>query len=290
MPKRCDITLAAGQEVDDVPQVSLHSFLVSRFRTVILVHGYNVSEGRALKSLGEFKAALSSCAPSLASGIFTCRWAGNWLTPIVRLLAYPLIVGNAEDSSEPFLQIIEDIYRLDTATEELIIIAHSLGCRLTLEMLKRMAKAGRPPRLTKLTVILMAAAVPCQHVIDKDKLKDGADEPDALVVLHSEDDKVLSFAFGAGQTARFDGLFPEAIGLRGNPQSGPWTESIRMHAFDHGDYWSEAETARLICRILGIAVSPFASVSIPLASRKQLNSYRNLAVPPLPMFWTGNEG
>src|SRR5438445_10372650 len=119
MPKRCDITLAAGQEVDDVPQVSLHSFLVSRFRTVILVHGYNVSDGRALKSLGEFKAALSSCAPSLASGIFTCRWAGNWLTPIVRLLAYPLIVGNAEDSSEPFLQIIEDIYRLDTATEEL---------------------------------------------------------------------------------------------------------------------------------------------------------------------------
>ncbi|WFU68644.1 alpha/beta hydrolase [Bradyrhizobium sp. CB2312] len=281
--------MSTGRIVAEAAQVTLENFLVSRFRTVILVHGYNVSEKEALKSLGELKVALSSYAPSLASGIFTCRWAGNWITPIVRLLAYPQIIGNAEESSKPFLRIIKNIYCLDTATEELIIIAHSLGCRLTLEMLQHMAAEGRPQGLKKLTVILMAAAVPCEYVGADGKLEAGADEPDVLAALHSKDDRVLSFAFGAGQTLGFDGLFPEAIGLRGNPQSRPWTHSIRMDAFDHGDYWSE-ETAQRICRILGIVISPFANTSVPLASRKQLGSHRDLAVPPLPMFWIGNNG
>jgi esterase/lipase superfamily enzyme len=272
-----------GTHVSNEAQLKT-KFFQPRRRAVLLVHGYNVNETEAIKSLTDFREALGYFDPALAADTFICSWAGNWEIPILRPVAYPFMLRNAHESSETLLQAIHDWYATPLAPEELIIIAHSLGCRLTLEMLKTMAAQGRPQRLRRLSVILMAAAVPTDYVGRGGLLEIAATLPDVRVVLHSESDNVLSFAFGLGQTIARDGWFPEAIGLRGNPQSVPWTRTEQMRAFDHGDYWAELETAELVCAVLGIAIRRSSVRGVPLATRKLLRQHRNLLASLLPSF------
>jgi hypothetical protein len=251
-----------------------------RSRAVLLVHGYNVNESEALGVLGRFKNTLGYYAPALLPDIFICSWSGNWNVPVLRPLAYPFMLHNAHESAEPFWKAIRVWYDLPGAPNELVILAHSLGCRLTLEMLKLMHAQGRPLNLSRLVVILMAAAVPVQHIEDEGRLNSALGLADTTVVLHSEDDNILASFFGLGQTIAGDGWFPEAVGLRGAPQPGSWTRSERMQAFDHGDYWAELDTAALIATVLGFSARRH-DAGIPLAARKLLRGHRLVEAPLL---------
>jgi len=256
-------------------------FYDRRQRGILLVHGYNVNEEEAVRVLGGFRTALAYFAPALRPDTFTCTWAGNWNIPGLRPAAYPFMLRNANESADTLLGTIEDWYERPFAPEELVIVAHSLGCRLTLDMLATMEVQGRPVRLKRLTVILMAAAVPTAHIAGGGKLERALRVPDVAVVLHSQSDSVLSSVFGLGQTIARDGWFPEAVGLRGNPQGAHWSRTQKMPAFDHGDYWGELETAELVCRILGFSISGFAS-GVPLAARKLLAQHRGILSSVLP--------
>jgi hypothetical protein len=256
-------------------------FTDSRDRTVLLIHGYNVTETAAAKTLNGFKASLAYFAPKLPEGTFTCTWTGNmWsLGPA----AYPFMLRYAKESAKVLLREIIKWYARPWAAEELVIVAHSLGCRLTLEMLSAMNSQGRPQSLKKLVVILMAAAVPVEHMELEGKLRDALGAADTTIVLHSQDDGVLRKWFRIGQTVALDGRWPEAVGLGGSPQSAGWSQSTPMHAFDHSDYWAELETAELICRILGFPIRS-SSRGVPLAARKLLAQRSGTATPLLPIF------
>jgi esterase/lipase superfamily enzyme len=276
-----DITLRAmGTRVSTRAKMPIQ-FFDPRRRAVLLIHGYNVDEDEALKVLNEFKNTLSYFAPTLRPDIFTCTWAGNWKVPALRPAAYPFMLRNARESSETLLELIQDWYARPTAPQELVIIAHSLGCRVTLEMLQAMAIKGRPGRLRRLVVVLMAAAVPTEHVDHGGALEQATPFADVRVVLHSGSDTVLSFWFGLGQTIARDGWFPEAVGLHGYPQSVRWTRTEQMRAFDHGDYWAELETAEMICELLGIPIKQSAVSGVPLATRKLLKQHRVVLAPLL---------
>jgi hypothetical protein len=278
-----DFKLREGRYVSAEARAPLR-FRRSINRAILLIHGYNVSEDKAVVDLGEFRDALSYYAPDLKDHTYTCAWAGNWGMPGVRVGAYPFMLGQAKASSTTLLETIQEIYQPPSGPEELIIIAHSLGCRVTLEMLHALqADGGRPAGLKRLVVILMAAAVPIEHVDKGGLLASAVTVPDVTIVLHSEDDWVLSRVFGLGQTMGGDGWFPEAVGLRGRPQTAPWSKTKQMHAFTHGDYWAELETAELVCAMLQIQTRRGAISGAPLATRKRLRQNSLPATGLLPM-------
>lgn len=244
-----------------------------RRRGILLIHGYNVNEEEAVHKLGEFRTALAQFSPTLLPDTFICTWAGNWNIPGLRPAAYPFMLRNARESAQTLLEVILDWYARPSAPEELVIVAHSLGCRLTLEMLAGLQRHGLPKGLRKLIVFLMAAAVPTEHLEPGGSLDGALRMPKVKVVMHSQSDSVLSTVFGLGQTLARDGWFPEAVGLRGFPKAAPWSLTEQMQAFDHGDYWVEAETAEIVCRVLGIVTRSTAS-RLPLGMRKLLAQRR----------------
>jgi Alpha/beta hydrolase of unknown function (DUF900) len=254
-------------------------FLDPRRRAILLIHGYNVNEAEALSAMGLFRRTLAHYAPSLLDDTFLCTWAGNWNIPGLRPFAYPFMLHHARESALTLLEAIQQWYARLSAPEELVIVAHSLGCRLALEMLLGLEVAGRPVRLRRLIVILMAATIPTEHFVQAGRLFPTLRVADITVVLYSQDDNVLAWAFGLGQTLGGDGWFPEAVGLRANPPGTPWTHAQQMRSFDHGDYWHEMETAALVCGVLGLSVRS-SELGVPLAARKAL---RGRGLPLLPL-------
>jgi hypothetical protein len=281
-----DLTLRAGV-VGLATQMRVPiRFLDPRNRAVVLVHGFNVPEKEGFRVLDNFKRTLSHYAPGIEGDTFLCTWPGEWPSPHlphgVRGTAYPRLVGTADRVAAVFWNSIFEWYARPSAPSELVIVAHSLGCRVTLGMLQAMTSSGKPQNLKRLVVILMAAAVPVKHVEMEGIFKDVFTVVDTVVVLHSEADVVLSTLFPVGQTLALDGWFPEAVGLRGNPRPGRWNRTERMQGFDHSDYWEEMETAVLIASMLGFAARRH-DVGIPLATRKRLAAHNLPLLPLLPI-------
>jgi hypothetical protein len=148
-------------------------------------------------------------------------------------------------------------------------------------MLETMRTKGRPAKLQRLVVILMAPAIPTEFIQPGGKLHDAIQVPNSIAVFHSPADSVLSRYFGIGQSLAGEGILPEAVGLNGAPRNVPWTKVEHMRSYDHGDYWAELEMVEKVCRILGIQISPLA-MSLPLATQKKLASSRLIAAEPLP--------
>lgn len=243
---------------------------------LLLVHGFNVAPAEAAETLGEFRSKLAGLHADLLDRTFSVAWEGDWRIPVVRPAAYPFMLKNALASAETFYEAIRQLYdpsRLPSGPDHVVIVAHSLGCRLTVEMLRLMQAGGRPDGLDRLTVILMAAAIPTGHLRPTGRPLDALRAADRVIVLHSEADGVLSRWFRIGQTLAGEGWFPVAVGTHGGPCSAAWDGSVRMAGFDHSDYWAEAETAQSVGEALGRrgAVLPAGR---PLAARKALASRR----------------
>lgn len=227
-------------------------------QTILLVHGFNSSEPKAARALGQLRQMLAEKHGPLRERTFRVAWTGDFLGP----LGYPMMVGNAAKTSGALLQYLLDKYPARTPgdpppSKDLVLVAHSLGCRMVLEMLRTMhAQPGRlRPGLRKLTVILMAAAVPVWWVERQSATALGP--INELHVLFSSSDEILSTVFIPGELAAPEGLrhgLPQAVGLKGNP-SARWVSVNRheMRGFRHGDYLKRYEAADEICTILGIA-------------------------------------
>jgi hypothetical protein len=207
-------------------------------RSMILIHGFNVKEEESLPTLGRFRDALGHYAPSLKKDIFTCTWPGNWNMPIARHFAYSTMIKKAAGSALTLGETIEKRHERDTAPAELVIVAHSLGCKVAIEVLTRMAKEGRPKKIKKLIVALMAAAVPVEHLRPGGKYHAALKVVDTIVALHSPDDDILKpLIFGVGQLFAGDKR-SEAVGLHAHPEGTEWTAKNHMREYNHGDYWS----------------------------------------------------
>jgi esterase/lipase superfamily enzyme len=280
-----DITLRAVGGV--AAQASaIDDFYESRDRMLLLIHGYNVTEDEAVRACRSFRKDLAYYSPVLLNKTFVCTWAGNWRMPPIRPAAYPFMLKRARESSTTLYEAIQSWYRKPYASPELVIVAHSLGCRLTMEMLMAMRARGRPERLRKLTVILMAAAVPTEYMAPGGILHDALAVSDTVAVFYSPADSVLKWYFGLGQSLARDGKFPKAVGLNGDPKNAGWTKVEHMRSYDHGDYWRELEMAEKVCRVLGVSIRPLA-MALPLAAQKALPSHRLQATGALPIHLSG---
>jgi pimeloyl-ACP methyl ester carboxylesterase len=170
-------------------------------------------------------------------------WPGDKALYFGGPAAYPWLKNVAVDTGEALFQSVMAEHAVGRGSEELIIVAHSLGCRVTLEFLERLHRAGRPARLRRVVVILMAAAVP----VEMDTLiRRAVSASDSVVVLHSSSDWALKLWFRFGQTFAGEGHMPEAIGLNGLPHDPGWAGDWQMIGFGHSDYWVSNETAEII--------------------------------------------
>lgn len=219
------------------------AYHAERDRRILLIHGYNVAERSGQASMAQLRQALTEGCSYLASQIMTITWPGNesWLKG--GPAAYFAKVGVARAAGRLLYEAIAAEHRRGMGSRELVIIAHSLGCRVTLEFMSHLDRAARPPRLDKIIVMLMAAAVPTDLVDLFTAARRNADE---IIVLHSTDDKILRRWFRVGQWAAGEGNFPEALGHAGNPHTPPWSFNQQMVGYDHGDYWEGLQTADVI--------------------------------------------
>jgi hypothetical protein len=131
-------------------------------------------------------------------------------------------------------------------------VAHSLGARVTLELLTCLASPAGGSAWMR-GACLMAAAVPVGMVNAGGALVTGTLLPARTLVLYSRSDAVLHWAFPLGQTLAGEGFFPTAVGRCGDPAQR-WTDEAELLGDNHGDYWGDPRTAVQVARFLGVPV------------------------------------
>jgi pimeloyl-ACP methyl ester carboxylesterase len=237
-------------------------------RAIILVHGFNNSIDMAHESYFAFeKAAFARSRGLIADDDFGSvalvefYWPGDTLLSRfgkfahgVGAIAYGAQVSVAISAAS---ELFDKLSR-SPMIQEVSFVAHSMGCRLVLELLKLAEQNPRRtfPRLG--AAILMAGAVPVEFL--------GLRQPDGTVprlqpqlrqfndacfVLFSPHDKVLRLAFPAGQlSASRSEWSREALGLLGFPVEFASQRKLLFGA-DHGDYWTSPESAEFLAQKFG---------------------------------------
>lgn len=231
--------------------------LIGKRRIVLLIHGYCNDLDDARQSYSIFRQHLSASKAGNSlhklpmADLFSFFWPGDkdWGPP--RFMSYFLEIGPAQDSAKALAKFLRDLPQVF----DLYLIAHSLGNRLVLELLKDLRLNGMP-RIRLKGICMMAAAVPVSDVRWQGPLHD-ASLLAYSQVLYSPGDWVLRFGFRVGETAALDGLLPEAVGLHGKPEpqwngrQEMWGRrrgffgllSAKDRRYGHSDYWSLEETA-----------------------------------------------
>jgi hypothetical protein len=241
-----------GGEVRRPAALQGASPLLPRARCTVLIHGYNNHEGEAAAAYLGFRereyALFEDLRPGALEARFAdCFWPGDaaWPGPLdwLDFLFYPAAVPIARSAAPGPLA---DAIRRIPGVVIVDIVAHSLGCRLALEVLKDL-RANGGPAIGR--VCLMAAAVPLEYV--------GAAGPYGEVlralqaanveirVLHSTSDLVLALAFAPGQAVAGEPT-RGALGRDGPPPDMPGAGANvtgrRIAGAAHSDYWGEPRT------------------------------------------------
>ncbi len=236
----------------------------------LLVHGYANSASDARESWSAFlddlaAARLGGWLPRNPTGV---QWPGD--EPIVGInqASYPLKIEVAVRSAGLVADFLTAAAPASGPRLTLSVAAHSLGCRLAVELLRELA--ARPDHGVVVDrVVLMAAAVPTGSVDRDGPLRPGVFWTRGVQALYSAGDDVLRFAFPIGETAGGDGFFPTAVGRHGDPGS-TWLSARQMNhggkLYGHGDYWRGTESAAAAAAFLGIPVAASIPVRATVAN------------------------
>lgn len=223
--------------------VQAASHLLRARRRVILVHGFNTSPEASAKDYDRFRDHLRGLAPRLNRDVKTLTWPG-------RALYWNAVIRSRGDSA----QVLSGYLARAAARrpEELVFVAHSLGCRLVLEALDRMPAADRASLLPRVRLFLMAAAVPTRLVAAGGALRSAVADCARAEIFYSRSDLVLGTVFTFGQLGDM-GRFTEAVGWSGEPASLWGRGRHHMVGYGHGAYWTNEATAYRVASSLGAA-------------------------------------
>jgi pimeloyl-ACP methyl ester carboxylesterase len=237
---------------------------------IIFIHGFNNNEKEAGKSYDKIKHELKKIGVSdfEVKRICPFYWPGNvgrMGLSIMSSASYPIQIGKAVRSAE---MLSEFLLRRFPNSKRLVIIGHSLGCRLTLELLKQvfLRTAGTSKLITQ--TILMAAAVPVNMLVNNTSPLYSAKQATGHIAnIYSPNDLVLKFAFPPGQFV-VDKKFVKAVGLHGEPYQY-WNSGYKNVYIGHNDYWKDEDVARYIAFILRIPASArLTPRKLPQAARQ----------------------
>lgn len=250
-----DVTLSVRDENSPSPLLTVaapNAARLSNLRHVILIHGFANSQPDAEKSYGLFRRTLdyvtNTTVPERGIRLWDFHWPGDrpsehkLFQKIGSAASYPARIGPAEQSGEALARLLLTLSR----RQEVVLVAHSLGCRVALRCLKYLRELGHAERRVRVTAAcLLAGAVP-EQTCRPDQTFGHALAQCREVVLHSGEDTVLRRSFPLGQAIY--GESGPAIGSTGGP-GGRWQERRNTH-LDHGDYWGDELVAQVVGQLL----------------------------------------
>ena len=243
-----------GGEVKPEPSEPEYRQLTGRRHLLLLIHGYNndlkASEEayRGFEALQRELANLDDDTPVASGRLVQIYWPGDADWGIVSPLFYPWSIQRARRTAAALADTLARAAR-ESGHKQVDIVAHSMGCRLTLELLKALRSKSD---ITVGRVVLMAGAVPTfmlEPRPDRHELRDAFDKvlSDAGLSLYSSSDVVLAFAFPLGQSAATgEGFLPTALGHEF------WADAVAPVNLtqkenpdaDHSDYWGWKQKPR----------------------------------------------
>lgn len=227
-PRQAESTLRAAQHV------------------VLLIHGYNNDLKAALEAFDGFHARQKDTDGDARYGVgrvfVEVCWPGDAAWGGVSAMFYMWSIRRAQESADALADYLLALYPVGNVRIDLV--AHSMGCRLSLELLKALdAKAAQ---LDVGRMLLMAGAVPVKLLADTQpaqRLRPAYDRVlrEGVRSLYSGSDMILAWAFPAGQSFApgDEGLMPTALGHEF------WVESsvplnlgqVENPSAGHSDYW-----------------------------------------------------
>lgn len=232
-------------------------------QALLLVHGYNNSYDDAETAYAAFERNVRRAGTTgqAARPVFGFFWPGDTHLKVISTISYPAQLGPAKQSAERLFNYLRSKTGPNGGPLDICLVGHSLGCRVVLELIKRLVAVRGRTAVTIGKVVLMAAAVPVSKVENPGALGGAAAAAATSLVLFSEEDQVLRFAFPIGETFAFDAFWPTAVGRHGQPDGGLWSARLPMvqaagaRGYGHSDYWGGAESAAATAAMLGLPVS-----------------------------------
>lgn len=242
---------------------------LSQYRAIVfLVHGYNNDQKEASGAYEKFVVRLGVGATQLI-GVY---WPGdNWGR--AGGLYYVGAVDKVRTIARRFARDIHDA-AAGAGSMDVSFVAHSLGCRLTLETLRELRDLLRNqplPGLKIRRVVFMAGAVPTFYLQSARPLNAMIrDLSIATKSLYSEADRVLHYAFPLGQTAIGQGLFPVALGRtewQGSVGVNPAMQQKENPRAGHSDYWGGESSNEASLKTAASEVRAFIPFGQPFPAR-----------------------
>ncbi len=240
-----ELTARADWEAGQISKIDLYGgYIEGKSQLVFFIHGFNNDRRRALEYYKDCFEALARTfgrsRRTMDEQIIFFTWPGDQFdSRLLSAAAYTFQISKAKEVAADLAQyLVAHAARLDSRLE-LSFVAHSLGARLTLEVIRelKMLAAQRVTGSRQIelkAMVLMAAAVPVGCCESGDRFPSA--DADREVVLFSNRDKSLGAPFRLGQLGDCGGLNPEAVGRRGNPR-GRWQTAVNT-GLGHGEYWS----------------------------------------------------
>jgi pimeloyl-ACP methyl ester carboxylesterase len=222
---------------------------LTKSRVVLLIHGFNDTIKEANDAYSGFISTQETIANYSPGGNFApdrnfieIFWKGDdW--GVASPLYYMKAIPNAAVTGTALANTLKTISRERGEIIEIMVVAHSLGTRLTLEMMKHLIGIAS----INISRIVFFAAATATFMMESEAnshgLRFGFDKclsEDALS-LYSESDDVLKYTFPIGQTLATgdEGFYPTALGHE------LWSSHLmpanlvqkRNQNAGHSDYW-----------------------------------------------------
>lgn len=200
---------------------------------VIMVHGFNVRRAEGRRTLLQLARSLDGPVSAVFLAVL---WPGDdRLSP----LSYPFEERDADTTARLLAEVVTKHL---PAEAQISFVAHSLGCRVVLETMRRLLAGGR----SAAEVVLMAAAVDRDALARTDRYAAAVRAARRVHWLASTSDRVLQFAYPAGDSiaALISGGYTRvALGRAGpaahrNEALPPQVTGAQVGPFGvgHGDY------------------------------------------------------
>ena len=264
-PRRISLRIyATGQGLRDIPDFDPPELLQESKDLLLLIHGYNVTMAAAEDVYDAFAAGLRESTTLEASSLF---WPGDAtrnrevgdkepgrVAILLSAMSYWRQIHVAVRSARRISDaILEELDRREASRRagnyalepiRLYVVAHSLGCRLALEVLRGIEARNHFELLVPL-VALMAAAVPMYQVAKDGGLERALRRSEDVLIYSSKRDLALVF-FRPGQFVEWS--LPHGklrargalgrIGIGGLENIHP-----RPTSKGHSDYWRDPDIA-----------------------------------------------
>ena len=210
-----------------------------------LIHGFNVNRDEGMVSLSRLVDGLAASGRDAVVGVL---WPGDsYFGP----LGYSFEGVDADDTASSFTTYIKETWRRPSKPI-LSFAAHSKGCRVALETVKGLPRAfdGSIDQ-----ICLMAGAVDDTCLSDPAVYRQAAAKAKRVTVMSSVNDRVLRFAYPAGDLLQAfiyaDDIAGSALGYKGYRDGNfksPDKKPLKIPIPDsrkqgHGDYLPPSDSS-----------------------------------------------